>query len=151
MDMRKPDRHSDNVTSGDELLRDAGEIVIPLVSEDIDAFARPLQTRVRIRTVVESHVERVEVPLQHDTFEVRRVPVERILDEAVHARIEDGVTIIPVMEERIVTHKELVLLEEIHLIPRSSTETHVEDVTLRREVVTVERFPGGTEARNSNG
>lgn len=150
MDTQKTDRPSGSMASDDELLRETGEIIIPLVNEEIEASTRLLQTRIRIRTAVASHVERVEVPLKHDTFEVKRVPVGRIVDEAVHTRIEDGVTIIPVMEERIITSKQLVLLEEIHLIPRSSTEIHVEDVALRREVVTVERFPGSTETINSD-
>lgn len=148
---RKPDQRRFDVISDDDLLRDSGEIIIPLASEEIDVHTRPLQGRVRIRTAVTSHVERVEVPLQQTGVEVKRVPVGRVLEEAARTRTEGDVTIIPVMEERLVTRRELVLLEEIHLIPRSSTTTHVEDVTLRREVVTVERFPGGTEAGSSDG
>lgn len=151
MPKRKPDQRRFDVISDDDLLRDSGEIIIPLASEEIAATTRPLQNRVRIRTSVTSRVERVEVPLQQTGIEVKRVPVGRVLDEAARTRTEGDVTIIPVMEERLVTRKELVLLEEIHLIPRSSTTTHVEDVTLRREVVTVERFPGSTEAGSSDG
>jgi uncharacterized protein (TIGR02271 family) len=151
MPERKPDQRRFEVISDDDLLRDSGEIIIPLASEEIAASTRPLQNRVRIRTSVASHVERVEVPLQQTGIEVKRVPVGRVLDEAARTRTEGDVTIIPVMEERLVTRKELVLLEEIHLIPRSSTTTHVEDVTLRKEVVTVERFRGSTEAGSSDG
>jgi uncharacterized protein (TIGR02271 family) len=142
MSRRKPGQRSSGA-GRDENPGDAEEIVIPLAHEEVRAYARPLQTRVRIHKSVETRTERIEIPLQHEGVEVRRIPVDRVVTEAVQTRKEDGVLIIPVMTERLVLRKELVLLEEIHLVPVSGTETHTEDVTLRTEVVTVERGPRG--------
>jgi stress response protein YsnF len=134
---------ADDVIREEDLLRGTDEIIIPLVREEVSVAAQPRETRIRIHKSVESQVERIELPLRHEGFEVRRVPVNRVIDEAAGTRTEDGVMIIPVMAERVVTRKELVLLEEIHLVPQVRSETYSEDVTLRTETVSVERIPGG--------
>ena len=46
---------------------------------------------------------------------VERVPVDQFVDEAPQVRTEGDVTIIPVLEERYVLEKRLVLVEELHI------------------------------------
>ena len=50
-------------------------------------------------------------------------------------------TVIPVVEEVLVTQRKLVLKEEIRLRRVRSTEQHRETVTLRRHEAVVERLP----------
>ena len=57
-------------------------------------------------------------------------------------REEDGVLIVPVLEERLVVTTELVLKEEIRITKRSRTELVREPVTLRSERAEVERLEG---------
>ena len=57
-------------------------------------------------------------------------------------REEDGVLIVPVLEERLVVTTELVLKEEIRITRRSRTETVREPVPLRAERAEVERLEG---------
>ena len=55
-------------------------------------------------------------------------------------RTEDGVVIVPVMEEVLVVEKRLVLKEELH-IRRQVTQENVEvPVTLRKQRAVVERL-----------
>jgi len=72
-------------------------------------------------------------------------------------REEDGVLIVPVLEERLVVTTELVLKEEIRITKKSRTEMVREPVRLRSERVEVERLEGrdldnsNFEERNADG
>ena len=70
---------------------------------------------VRVRTVVDTVEELARAELQGEKVEVTRVPVDREIDRAPEIRTEDGVTIIPVVEEVLVVEKRLVLKEELHV------------------------------------
>jgi stress response protein YsnF len=54
-------------------------------------------------------------------------------------RTEDGVTIIPVLEEVLVVEKRLVLKREIRIRKRSTSETVEIPVSLRQQRAKVER------------
>ncbi len=62
-----------------------------------------------------------------EEIEMQRVPVNRVLDVPAVTRIEDGVTIIPVMEERLKVEKQLILREEIRIVKK---RTNVRDPRL---------------------
>ena len=113
--------------------------VIPLVAEEARVGKREHHTRVVVHKAVETRTETLEVPLHRTEVEVKRVPVNRVLEEPAEVRTEGDTTIIPVMIERPVVYTEIVLVEELHLIRRELSETYREDVTLREEVVSVER------------
>lgn len=98
---------------------------------------------VRISTTTEVVEEVAEVALDRYRVEVTRVPVGRIVDEAPLARAEGDTTIVPVMEERFVVVKQLVLKEELHIRHVVEREVKREPVTLRRQRATVERSDGG--------
>ena len=54
-------------------------------------------------------------------------------------RTEDGVTIIPVLEEIVVVEKRLILKREIRISKRAISETAEIPVSLRKQQATVER------------
>ncbi|MCJ2072767.1 YsnF/AvaK domain-containing protein [Methylobacterium sp. J-030] len=119
------------------------EVVLPLVEETARIEKRTVETgRVRVSTRTETVDQVLRESLRSDTVEVTRVPVDRTLSEGEvppAVREEDGVTIIPVLEEILVVEKRLVLKEELH-IRRSSADEDVEvPVTLRRQRAVVER------------
>jgi len=99
---------------------------------------------VRVRKQVHENPVRVEVPVAHERVDVERVPVGRVVDVPPAVRQDGDVTVVPVIEERVVTRKELVLVEEIRLIRRRAQSQALKDVTLRREHVVVERFDPDT-------
>jgi stress response protein YsnF len=96
--------------------------------------------RVRIETVTDTVEELAHATLDEETVEVTRVPIGREVSAAPAVRTEDGVVIVPVMEEVVVVEKRLVLKEELH-IRRQVTQENVEvPVTLRKQRAVVERL-----------
>ena len=59
--------------------------------------------------------------------------IDREVDTAPEIRTDGEVTIIPVVEERIVVKRRVILKEEIHVSRRRSAETVQIPVSLRRQ------------------
>ncbi len=118
------------------------EEIIPLTEEEVRVEKRQVTTeRVRVRTVVEVVQKPVHASLEEETVEVTRVPVGREIDKSPEVRTENGVTIVPVVEEVLVVEKRLVLKEELHIRRTVRTEDVEIPVELRKERVEVERIP----------
>jgi uncharacterized protein (TIGR02271 family) len=89
---------------------------------------------------VETYEETWDAALTTETVTVERVPVNALVEgEAPQTREEDGVIIIPVLEEVLVVEKRLLLREEVRLTKQATTVSSPQAVTLRREAVKVER------------
>lgn len=113
---------------------------IPIVEESLRVRKEVRETgRVRISKRTETQTETIDEPLLREDVEVRRVPVDRVVDGPVEIRREGDVTIIPVLEERLVVQKQLVLKEELHVERRASTYHDPHHVDVRRESVDVQR------------
>ena len=117
-------------------------LTLAVVEETARIDKRVMETgRVRVSTRTETVDQVLRESLRSDTVEVTRVQVDRVLSEGEvppAVRDEDGVTIIPVLEEILVVEKRLVLKEELH-IRRSSADDDVEvPVTLRKQHAVVE-------------
>ena len=95
-----------------------------------------------MRTLVDVVTEPVQASLQEETVEVTRVPIDREISEAPQVRTENGVTIVPVVEEVLVVEKRLVLKEELHIRRHTRTETVEIPVEIRRQRAEVERVSG---------
>jgi stress response protein YsnF len=118
------------------------EIVIPVLEERAVIGTRAVESdRVLVRTRVETRDETVERLLRSDTVEVERVPVGRVVETAPEPREEDGVLIVPVIEEELVLRTRLVLREEVHIRHVQGTRPVRREVRLRRELVTAEHLP----------
>ena len=117
------------------------EQVIPLVEETARISKRDVITgKVRVRTEVESVEQVVRETLKDETVEVTRVPVDRRVEQVPEVRTENGVTIVPLLEERLVIEKQLFLKEELHIRRDVKTETVEVPVNVRSERAVVERF-----------
>ena len=139
---RSPDDPSVHPDAARRAEREA-ETVIPVVEERARIEARDrVVGRVRVATQTrEENVELAET-LRSSRVEVERVPVDAFVDEVPEVREENGVTIVPVMEEVLV--RRLLLREEVH-IRRVEEEREVrETVTLRTQEPVIER-EGGTD------
>ncbi len=116
------------------------EDVIPVTEESLRISRESVPTgRVRVATVTETHPETVAAELTSSEIDIDRVPIGREIDVAPAMREEDGVTIIPVVEEVLVVEKRLVLREELHIRRRRTVEHAEVTVPLRRQRVAVER------------
>jgi uncharacterized protein (TIGR02271 family) len=120
--------------------------VLNVIQESLNVYKSTVDNGgVRVTKLVHAEVVDVDEPLETQSVKLTRVPINREVDGPVSIRYENGATIIPVVEERIITRRQLVLVEEIHV----SRETHIkrvpQSVTLRREKVVIERQkPGET-------
>ena len=137
-----------NETTTSELKRDlqveqrGTEEIIPIVEEEIHLGKREITTgKVRVHTFVDVVTEPVHASLQEETVEVTRLPVGREVDHVPEVRNENGVTIVPVVEEVLVVEKRLVLKEELHIRRQSRAETVEVPVDVRKHRVEVEQLP----------
>jgi stress response protein YsnF len=123
----------------------ATEEMVPLVEETASVWKREVVTgRVRVRTVTDMVEELARADLQQETVEVTRVPVDRVVDAPPEIRIENGVTIVPVVEEVLVVEKRLVLKEELHIRRTVAARPAEVPVTLRKQRAEVERLAPDT-------
>ena len=95
---------------------------------------------VRISTRTETREEIAEAVLQHGVVDITRVALDRVVDSAPPVRTEGETTIIPVVEERLVVTRQLVLVEELHVRRRVEQEVTHTPVTLRRQHIEVEHL-----------
>ena len=112
---------------------------IPLVEERVSVTKREVETgRLRIQVSVEERQDNVPVELSHDEVEIERVPVNKAVSQLPSVRLEGSTTVIPVVEEVVVLEKRLVVVEEIHVRRKSTTETREIPVTLKSERVRID-------------
>lgn len=103
---------------------------------------------VRVRTVIEEIPVSYRDTLASERVEVERVPIGTIVDTVPPMREVDGVTIIPVVEERVRVVRELVLVEEVRM-HRVRSEALFETTGSRRVMhAVVEREPAVTRESN---
>jgi stress response protein YsnF len=116
------------------------ELRIPIIEEEARVVKRATDVE-RVTVNIASEEEQVFLrdELRHEQVEVVRVPVGREVAEAPPVRTEGDLTIVPVLEERLVVGKRLFLVEELHLRRTVVTESVELPTTLRRTRVDVER------------
>jgi uncharacterized protein (TIGR02271 family) len=131
-------------------------LIIPVVAEKLNVEKRKIARGiVRIHMRVETREELVDEPLIREDVDIEHVAIDRLVDGDIpQARHEGDVLIIPILEEALVVEKRLVLREELRITKRRTTVSQPQPVTLRREVVEIERTAaspdqaGASVARN---
>ena len=114
-------------------------ISVPLVEETARIEKREVTTsRVVVRTLVDVEDRLLSESLLEGTVNVERVAIDRVVDTAPPIRTEGDVTIIPILQERIVVRKELVLVEEIRITRRTVVETVEIPVQVRTQRAVIE-------------
>lgn len=112
---------------------------IPLVQEQAEIGKRVRTGTVRVRKVVHQAMQPVEAELLAETVDVRRVPVDRLVDGPVPDRQEGDTLVISVLEEVLVVETRLRVVEEIHLTRRRVKQAVRDELAVRREDVEIER------------
>lgn len=119
-------------------------MVIPVIDEQVRIDKTVVETgRVRVQKRVHEETQTYNLPTLHQTVDVERVPINRVVEQAPEARYEGDTLVIPVVREEVITMTRLVLVEEVRLKNTYRTDVVSQPVTLRREEVIVDR-------RNSN-
>ena len=126
--------------------------VIQVLEERLTVETRRMVTGgVKVGTRTEAAETVAKAELDRYRVEVTRVPVGRVVDEAPSARAEGDVTIIPVIEERLVLVKQLFVVEEVRIRHVLEREIVTEAVTLRRQRAVIERLDGRDESISQGG
>ena len=128
------------------------ELHIPIVEEEARIIKRVTdieQVTVRVATDEEQVFVREE--LRSEQVVVTRVPIGREVAEAPLTRTEGDLTVIPVLEERLVVEKRLFLVEELHLRRTVAIDPVELPATLRRTHVEVERTEPDQPQANQQG
>lgn len=113
--------------------------VVPIVSETAKVDRRVVETaRVRLHKTASERDEVVDALLARQDVIVERIAVDRVVTELPVIREEDGVWVIPVMEERLVIEKQLILKEELRIVTQTTQQAVQQTVRLRQEHVDVE-------------
>jgi stress response protein YsnF len=121
-------------------MADEREVRVPIAEERAAVELQRLSlARVRVKTETQHTKEMLRAELHGEDVEITRVPMEAEIDEPPAIRNEGDVTVVPVVEERLVVQKRLVLVEEIHIRRRRTTEPIEIPVMLRRQRAVVER------------
>jgi uncharacterized protein (TIGR02271 family) len=115
------------------------DLVVPVIEEEIKIGKRVYEEKVQVSKQV--HEEEVEInePGFREEIEIERIPKDEVLDAPISPYTEGDIMVIPIIEERVVVMKRLVLVEEVRIkkIRREIRES--QSVTLRREEVVVDR------------
>ena len=126
-----------------ETTAETTDTVIPVVEETLKIGKRAVERgRVQLRKYVTERSETADVPLVQERVEVERVSVGRAVDEAAPVRYEGDTMIVPLYEEVLVVSKQLMLVEEVRITTQRSEHREPQQVTLRREEISVERLNG---------
>ena len=94
---------------------------------------------VRISTSSRDSEQVLEEVLRHEEVDIRRVALNEEVEGMPEIRQEGDVTVIPIVEERAVIVKKLVLVEELYVRRRKIEEIVRIPVTLHSTEVLVER------------
>jgi uncharacterized protein (TIGR02271 family) len=128
--------------------RDAGAVVVPVVAEQLEVQKRKVEGGgVRIRKTVHEREEVVDEPLMREEVQVRRVPVNKVVDGPVPVRHVGDTMIVSLLEEVLVVEKKLMVKEELHITKEQVESYRPQRVTLRTEEAVVERVGDGGEVR----
>lgn len=129
---------AESEASSDDATRDT----VPVVEEQLAVGRRVVETArgVRVHREVETRTAHVDEPVVHDDVDVQRVACDRTLEAPLDPWYDGDTLVVPVIEEVLVVEKRLVLKEEIRITRRRTETRHMEDVSLRRDAVHVERL-----------
>ena len=124
------------------------EQIIPLHSEQIDvAVGRVVIGEVQVSTVTHLRDIAIDEALISQHANIERIAIGHVVETAPDVREEDGVLIIPILEEIVVVERRLVLKEEVRIRRSTSTHQHQETVTVREQEAVVTR----THAASASG
>lgn len=101
---------------------------------------------VLIHKSVETHTLRNEVDLEREHVSLEEMAVQEYVEEKRDPWYEDGMLVIPIYEEVLVTERRLMLTKLVRVRHEVTTETAVIEADVRREVLDVEPRRTGNDA-----
>lgn len=115
------------------------ELRVPIIEEEAHLTkVDVLREHVRVQTSSEERHAVVRENISREDIDITRVPKNEEVASAPSVRIEGDVTIVPVLEERLVVEKRLFLVEELHLRRTKTVDEIAIPTTLRSTRVEIE-------------
>lgn len=121
---------------------EGSEQVLSLAEETVEVSKqRVIDGHVRVTRQVTEHQQKIALMLRQQRADIQRIPKSERLTEMPAIREENGVLIIPIVEEEVEIVRHLVLKEEWH-IRKVVSEVETEQlVSLRRQQAHLTRIP----------
>ena len=124
----------------DKNLQDKPDVVLKLAEEQVSlSKEQVVDGRVTVTRSTTEHDEAINTLLRHERVEVEHVPKAQRIEVMPEIREENGVLIVPVVEEEIEIVRKLILREELHIRRIEQQVPFEEVVTLRKQHVKVEK------------
>ncbi|MFL6550040.1 MAG: YsnF/AvaK domain-containing protein [Povalibacter sp.] len=121
-------------------MSDESERRIPLIEERARVDKQVVERGVvRITTSVREREQLLAADVAHEEVNIERIPVNKEVKDRPQVREDGDVIVIPIVEERVVLVKHLVLVEELHVRRKTVQETVHVPVTVHATEVDVER------------
>ena len=123
---------------------------VPVIEERVRIDKRLVESGVvKISTSVHEREEVISAALMHERVRIERVPMNVEVAQMPEVRHDGATLVIPVVEERAVLVKRLVLVEELH-VHREIMQEHAEiPIELRSTEVRVHREGCSSDPVNS--
>jgi uncharacterized protein (TIGR02271 family) len=116
------------------------EVTLTLAEEQVALTKQKIvDGHVSVTRTTTEHDEVISTLLNREKVEVEHVAKAQRVESMPEIREEEGVLIVPVVEEEIEVVKRLVLKEELHIRKVQQSEPFQEVVSLRKQQVKVER------------
>lgn len=132
---------NNNINSDLNARTEDGQLIIPVIQEQLVIDKQVIETgKVRVRKTVSEETASLNIPLIQETYDVQRVPAQQVMDNPPGVRYEGDTIVVPVMREIIIVEKKYELIEEVRLTRRTTAIPHVQEITLLKEHVQVERI-----------
>lgn len=141
---------------GNEELRSnelaSNAMVIPIVHEHVVINKEIVETgRVRVHKTVTEEEATVNIPMVQESYQIDRVPINKVYETPPPAmRYEGDTIIIPVLREVVVVQKHYEVIEEVRLTKRTTETPFMQQITLRKENVKVDRVQSGDDDTRSS-
>jgi uncharacterized protein (TIGR02271 family) len=119
---------------------DAGnnDIVIPVIEEEVTIDKKLVEKGgIIISKTIGTDETVVEIPLTSEHLKIEHIQMNEFQESHPGIRYEGDTIVIPVVREVLV--KKLLLVEEIRISKETSTEIHSENVSLRKDEITIKR------------
>ena len=130
--------------------RTGGAEVLQLFAEEAKVSRRTVETgRVRVATITHTRDHLVDELLNRTNVEVERIPVGRAIEAIPPVTDDDGLMVIPIVEETVVVERKLVLKEELHIRRKQTTQRFQQTVPLRYQTAQVTRIPAQQAASDA--
>ena len=132
---------SPNSSMSEERLTSVPEqLIIPIIEERLQVGKRVIEReRIRLHKEVEERTDSMDVALTQVGWDIQRIAVDRVVEKVPELRFEGETTIYPIMEEKLIVAKQLILKEEIHVTRTTAVTNQNVTAVLRRERLVEER------------